>query len=150
MDKLDRKNVVEMQLKDGLEKRFQTIRQLIDISYRYGSNSDVFISKFKAQMNVNQLERGVLSDLTTVVNAKYYGVVDYLSVHHPDLKDDDMILLCLICCKFSALEMTVFYNYTNDKTIYSRRSRLARKMGLESSIEAYLDNIIDRLKSTAD
>lgn len=150
MDKLDRKNVVEMQLKDGLEKRFQTVRQLIDISYRYGSNSDVFVSKFKAQMNMNQLERGVLSDLIAVVNAKYYGIVDYLRAHHPNLKDDDMTLLCLICCKFSALEMTVFYNYTNDKTIYSSRSRLARKMGLEVSIEAYLDNIIATLKDAAD
>ena len=89
-------------------------------------------------MNINRLSEGALDDLSEVVNAKYNGVVDYLVKKHPDMSEDDVDLVCLLCCGFSATEMSVFYNHSNGKSIYSRKRRLAIKLGLDMSLDEYV------------
>ncbi len=138
LEKLDKQNMVETQLKEVLEKRIQTIRELIDLSYRYGGLPDTFIKQFNKTMNINRLSEGALDDLSEVVNAKYNGVVDYLVKKHPDMSEDDVDLVCLLCCGFSATEMSVFYNHSNGKSIYSRKRRLAIKLGLDMSLDEYV------------
>jgi hypothetical protein len=66
------------------------------------------------------------------------GVVDYLVKKHPDMSEDDVDLVCLLCCGFSATEMSVFYNHSNGKSIYSRKRRLAIKLGLDMSLDEYV------------
>lgn len=138
LEKLDEKSRIEIQLKDALEKRIQTIRELMDISYRYGALPDTFVKQFNKTMNINRLSDGALDDLCEVVNAKYDGVIDYFLSQHADLNTDDINLLCLICCGFSATEMSVFYNHNNGKSIYSRKRRLAMKMNIENSLDEYV------------
>jgi tetratricopeptide (TPR) repeat protein len=138
LEKLDKQNMVETQLKEVLEKRIHTIRELIDLSYRYGGLPDTFIKQFNKTMNINRLSEGALDDLSEVVNAKYNGVVDYLVKKHPDMSEDDVDLVCLLCCGFSATEMSVFYNHSNGKSIYSRKRRLAIKLGLDMSLDEYV------------
>ncbi|MDD3972828.1 MAG: hypothetical protein PHC31_13080, partial [Clostridia bacterium] len=138
LEKLDKQNMVETQLKEVLEKRIQTIRELIDLSYRYGGVPDAFVKQFNKTMNINRLSEGALDDLSEVVNAKYDGVIDYLMEKHPDLNNDDINLIGLLCCGFSATEMSVFYNHGNGKSIYSRKRRLALKLGLDVSLDEYV------------
>jgi len=138
LEKLDKQNMVEIQLKEALEKRIQTIRELIDLSYRYGGVPDAFVKHFNKTLNINRLSEGALDDLSEVVNAKYDGVIDYLQEKHRDLSTDDINLICLLCCGFSATEMSVFYNHSNGKSIYSRKRRLALKMGLDISLDEYV------------
>lgn len=138
LEKLDKQNMVEIQLKEALEKRIQTIRELIDLSYRYGGVPDAFVKHFNKTLNINRLSEGALDDLSEVVNAKYDGVIDYLQEKHTDLSTDDINLICLLCCGFSATEMSVFYNHSNGKSIYSRKRRLALKMGLDISLDEYV------------
>ncbi|MFA7048678.1 MAG: hypothetical protein WC195_04395 [Bacteroidales bacterium] len=138
LEKLDKQNMVETQLKEVLEKRIQTIRELIDLSYRYGGVPDAFVKQFNKTMNINRLSEGALDDLSEVVNAKYDGVIDYLTEKHPDLNNDDINLIGLLCCGFSATEMSVFYNHGNGKSIYSRKRRLALKLGLDVSLDEYV------------
>ena len=138
LEKLDEKSRIEIQLKDALEKRIQTIRELMDISYRYGALPDTFVKQFNKTMNINRLSDGALDDLCEVVNAKYDGVIDYFQSQHADLNTDDINLLCLICCGFSATEMSVFYNHNNGKSIYSRKRRLAMKMNIDNSLDEYV------------
>jgi len=138
LEKLDKQNMVEIHLKEALEKRIQTIRELIDLSYRYGGVPDAFVKHFNKTLNINRLSEGALDDLSEVVNAKYDGVIDYLQEKHTDLNTDDINLICLLCCGFSATEMSVFYNHSNGKSIYSRKRRLAIKMGLDISLDEYV------------
>jgi len=138
LEKLDKQNLVETQLKEVLEKRIQTIRELIDLSYRYGGVPDAFVKHFNKTMNINRLSEGALDDLSEVVNAKYDGVIDHLTEKHPDLNSDDINLIGLLCCGFSATEMSVFYNHGNGKSIYSRKRRLALKLGLDESLDEYV------------
>ena len=138
LEKLDKQNMVEIQLKEALEKRIQTIRELIDVSYRYGGVPDAFVKHFNKTLNINRLSEGALDDLSDVVNAKYDGVIDYLQEKHTDLNTDDINLICLLCCGFSATEMSVFYNHSNGKSIYSRKRRLALKIGLDISLDEYV------------
>ncbi|NLA15202.1 MAG: hypothetical protein GX877_01530 [Bacteroidales bacterium] len=140
LEKLDKQSMVETQLKEALEKRIQTIRELIDLSYRYGGLPDTFVKNFNKTMNINRLSEGALDDLSDVVNAKYNGVVDYMIDKHPDLTDDDVNLVCLLCCGFSATEMSVFYNHSNGKSIYSRKRRLAHKLNLDTTLDEYVAN----------
>jgi len=142
MSKLSKRDMEEIQLKELLDRRLITIRKLIDISYRYESSPKSFMAGFKAIMKINKLDEGALNDLTEIVNAKYNGAIDQIKNEYPDLSSDDINLLSLICCGFSATEMAVFFNYSNQKSIYGRKRRLSSRMNLDISLEEYVSTII--------
>lgn len=149
IEQLDKRNKTEQSLKTVLENKLQTVRELIDLSYRCGSSSDsLFRSKVDSVLKTNNLADGALNDLREIVNAKYFGLTDHLITKHPQLNDKDIHLICLVCCNFSAIEMSMFFNYSNPKTIYSSKSRLCEKLNITTTLEVYLETEIKELKDS--
>lgn len=147
IEQLDRHNKTEQALKLVLENRLKTLQELIELSYRYGSSpNSQFKNKFNAILNTANLDAGALKDLKEIVNAKNFGLIDHLIEKHTNLIDKDINLICLVCCRFSAIEMSVFFNYSNQKTIYSSKSRLCEKLNISTSLEDYLDSEIEHLR----
>ncbi|MBP1631305.1 MAG: TPR-repeat-containing protein [Bacteroidetes bacterium] len=142
LSKLSQRDIAEIQLKELLDRRLVIIRKLIDISYRYESSPKSFMAGFNTIMKINKLDEGALNDLPEIVNAKYNGAVDQIKKEYPNLASEDINLLSLICCGFSATEMAVFFNYTNQKSIYGRKRRLSSKMNLDISLDEYISKII--------
>ncbi len=137
----------EEKLKKFLDRKLHTIRQLIDLSYRYESTPKAFIKHFKSIIRTDNLDEGVLNDLVDIVNVQHNRIIDHLAKKHPELNSDDLKLIALICCNFSAIEMTVFFNYTNEKSIYGRKKRLTQKMKIESNIDDYISGEIRIISS---
>ena len=65
-----------------------------------------------------------------MVNRKYYGVVDYLKAHYPELRKQNLDLCCLLCFGFSQHGICYLYNYEDIGSFYNKRSRLRKKLGL--------------------
>ena len=98
-DRVDTDDEQERQLFDALEERMVVLRNWVDKAETM--KPALFMKSFRDYMTVNVKSKHALSDLQYVVNRKYFGVVDYLKAHYPELRKQDLDLCCLLCFGFS-------------------------------------------------
>lgn len=121
-DRVDTDDEQERQLFDALEERMVVLRNWVDKAETM--KPALFMKSFRDYMTVNVKSKHALSDLQYVVNRKYFGVVDYLKVHYPELRKQDLDLCCLLCFGFSQHGICYLYNYEDIGSFYNKRSRL--------------------------
>lgn len=134
----------ESKLKLALENQIAQIKQLIELSYRFTGNPDIFATKFKERVSINKLSEGMWKDLRYVVNEKHNGIIDSIKKTYPLLNEQDLNFICLMCCNFSYIEMTVCLGFKNEKSTCNKRLSLARKMGINISLESFINQKIER------
>ena len=126
-DRVDADDEQERQLFNALEERMVVLRNWVDKAETM--KPALFMKSFRDYMTVNVKSKHALSDLQYVVNRKYYGVVDYLKAHYPELRKQDLELCCLLCFGFSQHGICYLYNYEDIGSFYNKRSRLRKKAG---------------------
>jgi hypothetical protein len=132
----------ESKLQSILQNQIVNIRDLIDLSFRYESKPSVFIKLFHEKMKYTKLPDSFWLDLRHYVNLCHNNVLTEIHGRFPSLNDDEMNLICLLCCDFSYIEITICMGYTNAHYVNNKKARIARKMGLSVSLKEYLDELI--------
>lgn len=128
----------ESQLKNALDHHIQSLKQLINSAYVYENNPTKFIEKFKQSVALNKFSEGVWQNLRVVVDHNHNGILTHLQNKHIELDDDSLNMIGLICCEFSNIEISMCMGYTNERSFYSKRTRIAKRMGLEISLDSYI------------
>lgn len=146
-DRVDTDDEQERQLFDALEERMVVLRNWVDKAETETMKPALFMKSFRDYMTVNVKSKHALSDLQYVVNRKYYGVVDYLKAHYPELRKQDLDLCCLLCFGFSQHGICYLYNYEDIGSFYNKRSRLRKKLGLppERTLESFIAELLAEL-----
>lgn len=144
-DRVDADDEQERQLFNALEERMVVLRNWVDKAETM--KPALFMKSFRDYMTVNVKSKHALSDLQYVVNRKYYGVVDYLKAHYPELRKQDLDLCCLLCFGFSQHGICYLYNYEDIGSFYNKRSRLRKKLGLspERTLESFIAELLAEL-----
>lgn len=144
-DRVDTDDEQERQLFDALEERMVVLRNWVDKAETM--KPALFMKSFRDYMTVNVKSKHALSDLQYVVNRKYYGVVDYLKAHYPELRKQDLDLCGLLCFGFSQHGICYLYNYEDIGSFYNKRSRLRKKLGLppERTLESFIAELLAEL-----
>ncbi|CDC98435.1 putative uncharacterized protein [Alistipes sp. CAG:268] len=144
-DRVDTDDEQERQLFDALEERMVVLRNWVDKAETM--KPALFMKSFCDYMTVNVKSKHALSDLQYVVNRKYFGVVDYLKAHYPELRKQDLDLCCLLCFGFSQHGICYLYNYEDIGSFYNKRSRLRKKLGLppERTLESFIAELLAEL-----
>lgn len=144
-DRVDTDDEQERQLFDALEERMVVLRNWVDKAETM--KPALFMKSFRDYMTVNVKSKPALSDLQYVVNRKYFGVVDYLKAHYPELRKQDLDLCCLLCFGFSQHGICYLYNYEDIGSFYNKRSRLRKKLGLppERTLESFIAELLAEL-----
>lgn len=144
-DRVDTDDEQERQLFDALEERMVVLRNWVDKAETM--KPALFMKSFRDYMTVNVKSKHALSDLQYVVNRKYFGVVDYLKAHYPELRKQDLDLCCLLCSGFSQHGICYLYNYEDIGSFYNKRSRLRKKPGLppERTLESFIAELLAEL-----
>lgn len=135
----------ELKLRNMLEKRLDVIRQLMDITYRHSNNPNMFLKQFNQVMAYNSLDKGVLNDITSIVNIKYPGLIDHIVSKYPKLSSDDLNLLSLVCFGFSPYEICVFYNIASTNALYVKRHRLITKLDIQCDLDGFIHQMMTEL-----
>lgn len=143
-DRVDTDDEQERQLFDALEERMVVLRNWVDKAETM--KPALFMKSFRDYMTVNVKSKHALSDLQYVVNRKYFGVVDYLKAHYPELRKQDLDLCCLLCFGFSQHGIC-YLNYEDIGSFYNKRSRLRKKLGLppERTLESFIAELLAEL-----
>jgi chromosome segregation ATPase len=146
---LDKHTEKESRLHEVLTNKMLHVQKLVDYLFLYDNNPDEF--KKKIGSAVIQAERDrYFGELHEIVNEKYAGIVDYLKQQHPTLSDDELNICCLICFGFNNNQMGILFGYTNSNSIFNKRHKLRKKMGLwpnYESLESYLIRLMADLRN---
>ena len=77
-------------------------------------------------------------------NDLFNGNLQKLKANYPQLTNADMIAVALICLKIDIRDTMLLFDYSNFNTMYIRRNRIKKHLGLDSSVnlEKWLHNKI--------
>ena len=144
---LNEKDEKETRLKEVLTNKILHLQKLLDIASIYNNRPEKFITQVKQSV----LEGGkdvYFGELQEIVNDKFHGIVDYLKINYPDLSDDELNLCCLICFGFTNNQISILFGHTNSNSIFTKRHKLRKKIGLWPryvSIESFIADTINTL-----
>lgn len=133
----------------ALDTRMKSFKKIMELAGNYEGNPQVFYEKFRKYIQQgHQKTDKALSDLFEITNLYHSGIIDFLHEHHPELNDEDLALSCMICLGFTPQQTRLLFNHTNTSSIYTKRSKLRKKLGLSDSdnLEDFFGNLIASFK----
>ncbi|MBO8475686.1 MAG: hypothetical protein IAB88_01675 [Bacteroidetes bacterium] len=139
---LSNKSDCEVKLKSILSEQFEKIKYLIDLSYQLESKPELFIKRFREFIKKTKMPNNLWSDFIVYVNIAYNNVIDKIAKLHPQLKDEELYFISLICCGFSYIEIAICMGYTNNNYVNNKKVRIAKKIGITMSLKEYINQII--------
>ena len=125
LSQLDVHKAKEKELKDLLENRFAEVKELVRTYYEFGDSKK--LHKKVDDLLKMQLSGDNFAVMEQVVNAKNNDVIRKVRQRYPNMREDNVKLLCLIYAGFSAQEISVILNDT-PQNIYVRKSRLKKSL----------------------
>lgn len=135
------------QLQEILSKQIENIRSLIDLSYKNTARPEKFLERFQDKIKQSRLPDGFWGNLRYYVDARYNGIISRLEREHPNLSDDDLYIIGLLCCGFTYADITVCMGYANINYVNTKKSRIAKKMGIDQPLSDYLRDQITPTKN---
>lgn len=129
----------ESHLRQVLGSQIESIKELLELAYRYDGNANIFMDKFKNSVRINKLSGSMWQHLRYYVNENYDGIIDYFQAEHSGLSDDDLNYISMMCCGFSYIEMTVCLGNSNERSTCNRRIRIAQRMGVAIPLDQYIE-----------
>ena len=132
--------------KNELENRIDTLRTLTNMTDIYAGNKEKFYDKCRAYINMcNQNEVSFVKDIRTIASLYCEGFVERLQSRYPDLTDEDINLACIILLGFDNNQIRILFNHSHTQSVYNKRRRLRKKLGLDNDIE--LETFLQTLAS---
>lgn len=120
------------------------IRELIDMSYRYADQPALFSKKFKERIQKSKLPDDFWRDFRYFVDMKYGRVLSRLQEAYPELSDEELHFVGLMCCGFSYVEIAVCMGYSNPNYVNTKKARIAKKMNLSEPLKDYLVRMMEK------
>lgn len=146
----DQEDEVANRILASFKNRLEGLKMFIDNAYLYERKPAQFYEAFKKYVIINPNAQYAFSDIQYVVNKTCFGVIDYLKANYPDLTPFDLDLCSLLCFGFSQNGIRMIYEHKNTYSIYNKRSKLRKKLGLQPGehIETFLKTLVEKLKDS--
>ena len=128
-----------------LGKRMDGLKDLIEMASLYEGRPSQFYEKFKEYVKVSPVTNIKWEeDIISITDLFTHNLISDLHNEHPDLSRHEMCYCSLICLGFSQQSIRMLYDHTNMNSIYSLRTRIRSKLGINSSGKS-LDNYFNEL-----
>ena len=136
-------NISEMQIKDERLKGFisshmDMMREMIEACYHEPNNRIAEnmkrIVKFQGSNKDNWVK------LYDYIDIEHNDIMTRTRQNYPDLNDRDLLLLALTCMGFTYIQTAIIMGYSNATSVSVLKQRLAKKMGLDCSLNEYIEN----------
>ena len=138
-----------MMLQGILSQVIDNIRYFIDLSYRYNQQPGIFFNKFKERIKKTRLPDDFWKDFQYFVNSKYGNILSRLKERCPDLSDDELHIVGLMCCGYSYIEIAICMGYTNPNYVSTKKLRISKKLGISEPLKEFIAHFVDNAESSA-
>lgn len=138
-----------MMLQGILSQVIDNIRYFIDLSHRYNQQPGIFFNKFKERIKKTRLPDDFWKDFQYFVNSKYGNILSRLKKWCPDLSDDELHIVGLMCCGYSYIEIAICMGYTNPNYVSTKKLRISKKLGISEPLKEFIAHFVDNAESSA-
>lgn len=138
-----------MMLQGILSQVIDNIRYFIDLSHRYNQQPGIFFNKFKERIKKTRLPDDFWKDFQYFVNSKYGNILSRLKERCPDLSDDELHIVGLMCCGYSYIEIAICMGYTNPNYVSTKKLRISKKLGISEPLKGFIAHFVDNAESSS-
>ncbi len=123
----------------ALDNRLEELRKILEYATMFENNPSALYERLRRSFKFDYKKSGTFfNDLFDITNLYYGDIVERLRNNYPNLNDEDLALCCMIRLGFSPQQTRLLFNHTNSTSIYQKRSKLRKKLGLSD-----VDNLED-------
>jgi len=119
--------VMRLWWKRFMTRREQDIRRSFCVNHW---NTAVFLKEFNHNIYYAS-KRDFYTKAIKAANIAYPGMIDWLKKDYSHLTQGDLALACLLCAGLRAKDFCLLYNTSDLNPVYTRCSRLYKKMGIQ-------------------
>lgn len=138
----ERSSAESAYLCDALARQLQRFQELLGKAFK-ASNQKNFVREFKAHASSIRNDKSLFADLRYMVDKRFGRLAEHLHTAHPDLTEYELDLLCMLRLGFSFDCIRLLHCHENIYSLYSRRTKIHRKLGLPPRLrlEEYLSEL---------
>ena len=135
-------NISEMKINDERLKGFIAsnmgmMREMIEACYHEPNNR--IAESMKRIVKFQDSNRDNWVKLYDYIDLEHNNIMTLTRQQYPQLNDRDLLLLALTCMGFSYIQTAIIMGYSNATSVSVIKQRLAKKMGLDCSLNEYID-----------
>lgn len=109
-------------------KRLLLLRRLIDYSYTYKYDKDLFYRKFCEEINIDKLKKYNLINLGEIIKEQDLVEKPIKQKKIEKLSQDDYEFMCLLNEGFTSRELSVIFGLSHPQSIYVKRHRIRTRL----------------------
>ena len=136
-------SISELQINDERLKGFiashmSMMRDIIEACYHEPNNR--IAENMKRIVKFQDSNRDNWVKLYDYIDLEHNNIMTRTRENYPDLNDKDLLLLALTCMGYSYIHIAIIMGYSNATSVSVLKQRLAKKMGLDCSLNEYIQN----------
>lgn len=105
----------------------------------YHSSKKTQLEKIRDIVQFQKESENKWTQLYSYLDLEYNGVISQTKSRYPNLNDKDLLLIAMSTLDFSYIQMAMILGYKDASSMGSAKLRLAKKMGLDGSINEYIN-----------
>ena len=135
-------NISELKINDERLKGFIAsnmgmMREMIEACYHEPNNR--IAESMKRIVKFQDSNRDNWVKLYDYIDLEHNNIMTLTRQQYPQLNDRDLLLLALTCMGFSYIQTAIIMGYSNATSVSVIKQSLAKKMGLDCSLNEYID-----------
>ncbi len=137
------KSISELQINDERLKAFITshmamMREMIEACYHEPNNR--IAENMKRIVKFQDSNKDNWVKLYDYIDLEHDNIMTRTRENYPQLNDRELLLLALTCMGYSYIHIAIIMGYSNATSVSVIKQRLVKKMGLECTLNEYIQN----------
>ncbi len=134
---IEKLQIQDSQLKNFISSHLGLMREMIEACYH--APRTVLSDDIQRIVKLQKGNKDSWEKLYNYIDIEYHHIMTETRRNYPQLNDRDLLLLALTCLGYSCAQIAIIFGYANASTIGGNRQRLAKKMGLSSTLNEYIN-----------
>ena len=136
-DNISEMKIKDEQLKDFISSNLGMMREMIEACYHEPNNR--IAESMKRIVKFQDSNRDNWTKLYDYIDMEHNDIMTHTRNNYPQLDDRDLLLLALTCMRYSYIQTAIIMGYSNATSVSVLKQRLAKKMGLDCSLNDYIE-----------
>ena len=134
---LQKMKINDERLKGFISAHMGMMREMIEACYHEPNNR--IAENVKRIVKFQDSNKDNWVKIYDYIDMEHNNIMTHTRENYPQLNDRDLLLLALTCLGFSYIQTAIIMGYSNATSVSVIKQRLARKMGLECSLNEYIE-----------
>jgi hypothetical protein len=125
-------------LKMFISSNMGMMREMIEACYHEPNNR--IAENMKRIVKFQDSNKDNWVKLYDYIDMEHNNIMTRTREQYPQLNDKDLMLLALTCMGYSYIQTAIIMGYSNATSVSVLKQRLAKKMGLDCTLNEYIEN----------